>query len=45
MLLRHLGHDEAALEVERAVESDLANRGEKKRTTSEVGAALVGALR
>jgi 3-isopropylmalate dehydrogenase len=44
MMLRHLGHDDAALDVERAVESDLANRGDVKRSTSEVGAALVGAL-
>ncbi len=44
MMLRHLGHDGAALDVERAVESDLANRGDVKRSTSEVGAALVGAL-
>ena len=45
MMLRHLGHDDAALDVERAVESDLANRGDSKRSTSEVGAALVGALK
>jgi 3-isopropylmalate dehydrogenase len=45
MMLRHLGHDDAALDVERAVESDLANRGDAKRSTSEVGAALVGALK
>ena len=45
MMLRHLGHDDAALDVERAVESDLAHRGDAKRSTSEVGAALVGALK
>jgi hypothetical protein len=27
------------------VESDLANRGDSKRSTSEVGAALVGAFK
>ncbi|MEY3378735.1 MAG: hypothetical protein RLZZ125_312, partial [Actinomycetota bacterium] len=45
MMLRHLGHDDAALDVERAVENDLAKRGDSKRSTSEVGAALVGALK
>ncbi len=45
MMLRHLGHDEAALDVERAVESDLASRGDTKRSTSEVGAALAGAIK
>jgi 3-isopropylmalate dehydrogenase len=45
MMLRHLGHDDAALDVERAVENDLAKRGDTKRSTSEVGTALVGALK
>jgi 3-isopropylmalate dehydrogenase len=45
MMLRHLGHDQAALDVERAVESDLSTRGEAKRSTSEVGTALVGAIK
>jgi 3-isopropylmalate dehydrogenase len=45
MMLRHLGHDDAALDVEHAVENDLAKRGDTKRSTSEVGAALVGALK
>ncbi|MFM8752506.1 MAG: isocitrate/isopropylmalate family dehydrogenase, partial [Actinomycetota bacterium] len=45
MLLRHLGLNEAAADVERAVENDLLSRGEGKRTTSEVGNALVKALR
>jgi 3-isopropylmalate dehydrogenase len=45
MMLRHLGHDEAAQDVERAVESDLATRGDSKRSTSEVGAALAGAIK
>ena len=44
MLLRHLGLSEAASDVERAVESDLLNRGDTKRSTSEVGNALVKAL-
>ena len=45
LMLRHLGHDEAALDVERAVETDLATRGDKKRSTSEVGIALAGAIK
>lgn len=45
MLLRHLGHDGAALDVERAVEADLLSRGEKKRSTSEIGDALAQAVK
>lgn len=45
MMLRHLGHDDAAIDVERAVESDLSSRGDKKRSTSEVGTALAGAIK
>ena len=44
MLLRHLGLNDAASDVERAVENDLLNRGDAKRTTTEVGNALVKAL-
>ena len=44
MLLRHLGLNDAASDVERAVENDLLNRGDAKRTTAEVGNALVKAL-
>ena len=44
LMLRHLGHDEAALDVERAVETDLATRGDKKRSTSEIGSTLAGAI-
>ena len=44
MLLRHLGLNDAASDVERAVESDLLTRGDAKRSTSEVGNALVKAL-
>ena len=45
MLLRHLGHDGAALDVERAVEADLLSPGEKKRSTSEIGDALAQAVK
>ena len=45
LMLRHLGHDEAALDVERAVETDLATRGDKRRSTSEIGSTLAGAIK
>ena len=45
LMLRHLGHDEAALDVERAVETDLATRGDKKRSTSEIGSTLAEAIK
>jgi 3-isopropylmalate dehydrogenase len=41
MMLNHLGQTQAATEVEEAVAKDLLNRGEKKRSTSEIGDALV----
>jgi 3-isopropylmalate dehydrogenase len=40
-MLNHLGQTQAATEVEEAVAKDLLNRGEKKRSTSEIGDALV----
>ena len=45
MMLRHLGHDDAALDIERAVEKDLLTRGDSKRGTKEIGDALAGAVR
>ena len=45
MLLRHLGLNDAALDVERAVEDDLKTRGNEKRSTSEIGSALAGAIK
>ncbi|MEY3736287.1 MAG: hypothetical protein RLZZ251_3 [Actinomycetota bacterium] len=45
MLLRHLGHHGAAIEVENAVANDLLNRGDKKRGTVEIGDALTEAVR
>jgi 3-isopropylmalate dehydrogenase len=45
MLLRHLGHDQAAQDVELAVATDLATRGSAKRSTEEIGNALTGAIR
>ncbi len=44
MMLDHLGYTEAARDIERAVASDLLTRADKKRSTSEVGDALVAAL-
>ena len=44
MMLDHLGFNDAAREVERAVAKDLLNRGDKKRSTTEIGDALVAAL-
>jgi 3-isopropylmalate dehydrogenase len=44
MMLDHLGLNAAAREVEAAVAADLAVRGDKKRSTSEIGDALAKAL-
>ena len=41
MMLNHLGQTKAAADVESAVAKDLASRGDKKRSTSEIGDALV----
>lgn len=45
MMLRHLGQDSAAQDVEKAVEKDLASRGVAKRSTVEVGKALAEAIK
>ena len=44
MMLDHLGYGDAARDIEHAVAADLLTRGDKKRSTSEVGDALVAAL-
>jgi 3-isopropylmalate dehydrogenase len=44
LLLAHLGADEAAARVDRAVESYLATRGDGRLTTSEVGERIAAAL-
>ena len=44
MLLAHLGEHEAAADVERAVASDLLTRGDAKRSTTDIGNALAGAI-
>jgi 3-isopropylmalate dehydrogenase len=40
MLLQHLGFGDAAARVETAVATDLAARGDARRSTAEVGDAL-----
>ena len=44
MMLDHLGFAAAAREVEAAVAADLLTRGDTKRSTSQIGDALVEAL-
>jgi 3-isopropylmalate dehydrogenase len=44
MMLDHLGLSQAARDVERAVAKDLATRGDAKRSTTEVGDALLALL-
>lgn len=41
MLLRHLGMDEPAKHIEEVVEADIAENGQKQRTTAEVGKAIL----
>jgi 3-isopropylmalate dehydrogenase len=40
MLLDHLGQSAAAADIDRAVTSDLAERGDTRRGTADVGAAI-----
>jgi 3-isopropylmalate dehydrogenase len=44
MMLNHLGETKAAAEVEAAVAADLLTRGDKKRSTSEIGDTLAKAI-
>ena len=44
MLLRHLGFDDQGDRVEAAVAADLAERGEARRSTSDVGDAIAARL-
>ncbi|QEO15677.1 3-isopropylmalate dehydrogenase [Agromyces intestinalis] len=44
LLLRHLGEADAATRVERAVAADLAARGAERRSTAEIGDAVVARL-
>jgi len=45
MLLSHIGLHDAAREVEAAVAADLVSRGDTKRTTAEIGAAILQAVK
>lgn len=45
MMLRHLGHEDAANDVERAVANDLSIRGDQKRSTSDIGSAILEAIK
>jgi len=45
MMLDHLGLADAARDVEHVVAQDLLTRGTTKRSTSEIGSALAGALK
>ncbi|NLV80360.1 MAG: 3-isopropylmalate dehydrogenase [Rhodococcus sp.] len=44
LLLRHLGREDDAVRVERAVEADLASRGDLPIVTSEIGDRITAAL-
>jgi len=44
MMLNHLGEVKAANDVESAVARDLVSRGDKKRSTTEIGQALVAGV-
>ena len=44
LMLDHLGLHAAASDVEAAVARDLASRGDKKRSTVEIGDALLAQL-
>jgi 3-isopropylmalate dehydrogenase len=44
MMFDHLGYADAAREIEAAVNADLLSRADKKRSTSEVGDALLALL-
>lgn len=45
LMLDHLGLDEAAERVRRAVEADLAERGSQPRSTAQVGDAIAAQIR
>jgi 3-isopropylmalate dehydrogenase len=45
MMLSHLGLFDAAKDVEKAVAADLLTRGDKKRSTTEIGTLLANAVK
>lgn len=44
LLLSHLGHDDAAARVDKAVEQHLATRGDEKLSTTQVGERITASL-
>ncbi|MCL1838177.1 MAG: 3-isopropylmalate dehydrogenase [Propionibacteriaceae bacterium] len=44
LMLQHLGYTEAAARIEAAVDADISERGDTKRTTSEIGDAIASRL-
>jgi 3-isopropylmalate dehydrogenase len=44
MLMEHMGLAAAAREIEAAVNADLLTRGDKNRSTTEIGDALLAQL-
>jgi 3-isopropylmalate dehydrogenase len=44
MMMDHLGYADAAREIEAAVNADLLARADKKRSTTEIGDALLAQL-
>ena len=44
MMLSHLGLTDAAADIERAVAADLLARGDAKRSTTQIGDALVAGV-
>ena len=44
LLLSHVGEDDAAARVDKAVEQHLATRGDEKLSTEEVGERIVASL-
>jgi 3-isopropylmalate dehydrogenase len=44
LLLRHLGEVDAAAGVERAIAADIADRGDRARSTSEIGDAIAARI-
>jgi 3-isopropylmalate dehydrogenase len=44
LLLSHVGEDDAAARVDKAVEQHLATRGEEKLSTTQVGDRILSSL-
>ena len=45
MMLDHLGLNDAARDVEKAVAADLLTRGDSKRGTTEIGSTLAALVK